>query len=163
MVLFAFFNGDDNRWRLNQILLVILLLQYQNNIWHRHYLLRLAVLPPQESPWKNLYKKADGTSFLHLTGLSQHAFVEGHGAALALRKATFIGSRGVCWTASFYLGSTMTYKHLCMIFGLTPTVCSCAINWMLKKTVWALWGHPLARVKFPTREKMREYASLVQL
>ena len=50
-----------------------------------------------------------------------------------------------------------------MIFGLTPTVCSRAINWMLKKTVQALRGHPLARVQFPNREKMREYAALAQL
>jgi hypothetical protein len=74
MVLFAFFNGDDIQRHLNQILLIVLLLQYHNSR-HRHYLLRLAVLPPQESPWKNLYEKADATSFLHLTGLSQCAFV----------------------------------------------------------------------------------------
>ena len=49
-----------------------------------------------------------------------------------------------------------------MIFGLTQTICSHVINWMLKKTVQALRGHPLARVKFPTREKMREYAAMVQ-
>ncbi len=62
----------------------------------------------------------------------------------------------------FYLGSSMNYKHLCIIFGITPSVCSRAINWMLKKTVRALRVHPFARIQFPSREKMREYAAMVQ-
>ena len=33
---------------------------------------------------------------------------------------------------------------------------------MLKKTVRALRAHPFARVQFPGREKMREYAAMVQ-
>jgi hypothetical protein len=57
----------------------------------------------------------------------------------------------------------MTNKHLCLIFGTTPSVCSRAINWMLKKIVWPLRDHPFARVKFHDREKMREYAAMVQL
>ena len=34
---------------------------------------------------------------------------------------------------------------------------------MLKKIVRPLRDHPFARVKFPDREKMREYAAMVQL
>ena len=56
----------------------------------------------------------------------------------------------------------MNYKHLFMIFGITPSVCSRAINQMLKKTVRALRAHPIARVEFPTPEKMREYAAMVE-
>ncbi len=66
----------------------------------------------------------------------------------------------------FYLGSTMstmTYKHLCLIFGITPTVCSRLMNWMLKKVVWLLRGHPFVRVKFPNGEKMREFANMVRM
>ncbi len=59
----------------------------------------------------------------------------------------------------FYLGSTMNYKQLCLIFGITLSVSSHGINWMLKKIVRALRDHPFARVKFPDREKMREYAT----
>jgi hypothetical protein len=74
IVLFAFLDGDDSRSRLNRIMLIILLLQYHNNIQNRHYLLRSAVLPPLESPWQNLYERADPSSFLHLTGLSRRTF-----------------------------------------------------------------------------------------
>jgi hypothetical protein len=50
-----------------------------------------------------------------------------------------------------------------MIFGITPSVCNRAIKWMLKKTVRALRAHPFARVQFPSREKIREYAAMVQV
>ena len=119
----------------------------------------------------NLYEQADPSSFLHLTGLSRHEFAmlmdylfdledmarhRHHGQPPLLGPAGYVG------LLLFYLGSTMSYKHLCMIFGLTPTVCGRTINWMLRKTVRALRGHPLARVRFPNRDKMREYAALVQ-
>ncbi len=63
----------------------------------------------------------------------------------------------------FYLGSTMTCKHLCLIFGITPTVCSRSVNWMMKTVVRLLRGHPFMRVKFPNGEKMREFAGMVRM
>jgi hypothetical protein len=71
---FAFIDDDNNQRRLGQTLLIILLLQYHNNIQDRHYLLRSAIVQPQESPWRSQYSNADQTSFLHLTGLSRNAF-----------------------------------------------------------------------------------------
>jgi hypothetical protein len=56
----------------------------------------------------------------------------------------------------------MHYKHLCLIFGLTPSVCSCAINWMLRRTVRLLNDHPFAKVKVPDNAKMREKADTIQ-
>ena len=74
-----------------------------------------------------------------------------------------LGPDGYLGLVLFYLGSTMNYKHLCLIFGITPSVCSRAINWMLIKIVWELRDNPFAKVKFPNREKMREYAAMVQV
>jgi hypothetical protein len=65
---------DEADCRLQRILLVILLMQYHNSIRDRHYLLRLAIVDPCESPWKKLYENADATSFLHMTGLTHEAF-----------------------------------------------------------------------------------------
>ena len=48
----------------------------------------------------------------------------------------------------------MTMKFLCMIFGITPSVCSRTLRHMLKRIVKTL--------KFPDAEKMREYATMVQ-
>ncbi len=61
----------------------------------------------------------------------------------------------------FYFGSTMT-MILCMIFGITPSVCSRALWHMLKRIVKTLQFHPWSRVKFPDVKKMREYAAMVQ-
>jgi hypothetical protein len=55
----------------------------------------------------------------------------------------------------------MHYKHLCLIFGLTLTVCGKAINWMLRRTVRLLTDHPFAKVRFPDDAKMREFANMV--
>ncbi len=57
----------------------------------------------------------------------------------------------------------MQYKHLCLIFGVTPSVCSRVINTMLKKVVRKLPLHPIAWVKFPSTTKMREFVDMVHL
>jgi hypothetical protein len=62
----------------------------------------------------------------------------------------------------FYLGSTMSYKHLWLLFGISPSVCSRIINKMLSKVVRELQNHPFAQVQFPDEHKMREYADMVQ-
>ena len=61
----------------------------------------------------------------------------------------------------FYIGSTMGMKHLCMIFGITPSTCSEIINKLLTKVVHKLIRHPLARVQFPNAEKMEYFARLI--
>jgi hypothetical protein len=57
----------------------------------------------------------------------------------------------------------MSYKHLCMLFGITPSACSRIINTMLSKVTRKLWNQPFAQVRFPDEHKMREYADMVQL
>ena len=73
-----------------------------------------------------------------------------------------LGPEGCLGLLLFYLGSTMNYKHLCMLFGVTPSVCSRVINMMLKKVVRGLRSHPFAQVKFPDAVKMREFADMIQ-
>jgi hypothetical protein len=65
---------DDNQQHLRLVLLLVLLLQYYNNIRPRHYLLQSTIVDPKESPWRRLYKNSDDESFLNLTGLNQPAF-----------------------------------------------------------------------------------------
>jgi hypothetical protein len=68
-MLLDFLDSESDR-RLKQILLLILLLQYYNSIRNRPDLLRQAVVDPRVSPWRKLYKHADDSSFLHMTGLT---------------------------------------------------------------------------------------------
>jgi hypothetical protein len=163
-------DGESDR-HLNRILLLILLLQFYNSIRNRHYLLRSAIVVPREAPWRKLYKRADDTSFLHMTGLNRRAFrsllqyLFDEDEIVPRRRRgrpRLLGPDGYLGLLLFYLGSTMNYKHLCLIFGLTPSVCGKAINCMLRRTVRLLNGHPFAKVKFPDNLKMREYADMAQ-
>jgi hypothetical protein len=73
-----------------------------------------------------------------------------------------LGPDGYLGLLLFYLGSTMQYKHLCLMFGLTPAVCGKAINWMLQRTVRLLNDHPFAKMRFPDDLKMSEFANMVK-
>jgi hypothetical protein len=56
----------------------------------------------------------------------------------------------------------MQYKHLCLLFGITLSVCARVINTMLKKVVRKLRYHPIAQLKFPDATRMRKFADMVQ-
>lgn len=56
----------------------------------------------------------------------------------------------------------MNQKHLCMIFGIVPGVCSKVVHAMLRLAVRRLANHPIAEVRFPCAEKMRRFARMVQ-
>ena len=170
MVLLLLQIEEDWR-RLEMVLLVVLLLQYHNSIRNRHYLHRSAIVQPQESPWMKLYMSADDSSFLHMTGLNRQSFAElleyifdldaivhcrRRGRPRSLRPDGYLG------LLLIYLGSMMTDKYLCLIFGITPSVCNRAINSMLKRIVRKLRTHPMARIKFPNIQKMAEFAAMVQ-
>ena len=66
---------DDNGQRLRWLLLLILLLQFYNNIREHHILLRPATVQPHNLPWTKIYQTADPVSFLHMTGLTRPKFV----------------------------------------------------------------------------------------
>jgi hypothetical protein len=169
MVLFEFVENDQER--ICHILMIVLLIHFHNTIRDRHLLLRKAIVRPSKSPWRKLYDHAEKLSFLHITGLNRCAFamLMEHVfdlEALAHRRRgrpCFLGPEGYLGLLLFYLGSTMNYKHLCLIFGITPLVCNRGINWMLKKIVRALMDHPFAQEKFTDGEKMREYTAMVEV
>ena len=157
---------------VEELCALLLLVLYHNNIRDRSYLLRAALVEPNQAPWKKLFDHGDDCSFLHMTGLSREAF-------RALLEYTFdldylsryrrrgrppsLPPEGMLGLFLFYLGSTMHIKHLCLIFGVTPTVCCRVINMMLKRVVRDLRSHPMARVQFPDEGKMRVFADQVQL
>jgi hypothetical protein len=119
--------------------MVVLLLQLHNSIRARHYLHRPAIVMPSESPWQRLYEQADPSSFLHMTGLTRRCFATLLAALfdpdeMLLHQHHWRGRprslrpEGCLGLLLFYLGSTMNHKHLCMIFGIVPGVCSLAGN-----------------------------------
>jgi hypothetical protein len=156
----------DEEMHLCMELLVLLLVVYQNNIRERNYLLRQAIVDPKMSPWQHLMDNGDSSSFLLMTGLNCDAFNQlldelippNHRLRCTCRR------RGRQWSLLaegqlglllFYLGSTMPYKHSCLIFGITPLACSRIINKMLERVVNRLRFHPYARVNFQTMKKCK--------
>jgi hypothetical protein len=78
------------------------------------------------------------------------------------RRRCSLGPEGYLGLLLFYLGSTLHYKYLCLIFGRTPSICSRVITWMLRKMVRLLRNHLIAMVQFPNNAKMKEYADMIQ-
>jgi hypothetical protein len=164
----------DEEFDICCVILVLLLAVYHNSLRQRNYLHRQAIVTTSTSPWKKLLDDGDSSSFLLLTGLDRRAFYSLLDVVIPPnhRLRHHRRRKGRQWSLSaegqlglllFYLGSTMSYKHLCLIFGITPSACSRIINRMLVRVVNRLRFHPHARVKFPNEEKMQQFASMVEL
>ena len=155
------------RKRVLYFCLFVVLVHASNSVRNRTKLHRCAVLLPFESPWAKLYHHGDASSFLTMTGMTRNAFTILHDVLFFGEQPQRTGRPQLMNPTAqlglflFFIGSTMGYKHLCLIFGCTPTVCSRVINKMLKLVVKKLKRHPLACVRFPNAEKMEYYAQLI--
>jgi hypothetical protein len=145
---------------------------YHNSLCVRTYLLRNALVPPSLSPWHKLYDEGDKSSFLHVTGLTGEAFEclliivipPGHRFRKRRRgRQWLLLPDGMLGLLLCYLGSQMTIKWLCLIFGITPSPCSHILKRILHMTVKRLRNHPLARIEFPNKEKMRLFMDMISL
>jgi hypothetical protein len=137
---------------------------------HRKWLYHEAVLLPLKTPWNNLLIHGDHSSFLLMTGLTRKAFDMLHSILKLPDHPSLPKHKGHKWSLTsegqlglflFYIGSRMNYKYLCLIFGVTPNTCSRMLKNMLKLVVTQLRYHPLARIEFPSPEKMELFASMV--
>ena len=121
-----------------------------------------------------MYDNADPQSFFSLTGVTREVFgvlldiiYPAHDTSqwIVRRKR---GRPRLLWPTAelglflFWIGSTMNLKHLCLIFGITPSVCSRSIIKLLKRIPSKLRNHPFARVEFPNLNRMRELAAIVE-
>jgi len=155
------------RQRVKYLCLFVLLVHASNSVRNRTKLHRCALLSPHESPWAKLFHFGDASSFLTMTGMTRRSFRLLHDVLFLGHQRYEFGRPQLMDKPAqlglflFFIGSTMGYKHLCLIFGCTPTVCSRVITSMLKLVVKKLKRHPLARVQWPDEEKMAEYAQLI--
>ena len=72
-----------------------------------------------------------------------------------------IDNRGKLGLYLFFVGSRMSVKHLCLIFGIVPTSACVYINEMIKLVVRKLKKNPVSAIRYPTEDKLREWAALV--
>ena len=151
----------STRRKVRYLLLIVTLIHAHNSVRRRTKLHRCAILSPSESPWQRLYYHGDSSSFLLMTGLTRRAF---HLLLNTVFQTTIYNPFGIergrpdlidpAMQLGLYLffdGSTMGIKHLCLIFGVTPSQCSGVINNMIKLVVKKLKSHPLAKVEFPKK------------
>jgi len=152
------------RRRIKYLAVFILLIHASNSVRNRTYLHRCALLSHAESPWSKLYHYGDESSFLNLTGLSRQAFNQLYYVLFLDMQMQRTGRpqlmhpTGQLGLYLFFIGSTMGNKHLCLIFGITPTVCSRVLNKMMNLVVRKLKRHPFAQVQFPDEDKMARFA-----
>jgi hypothetical protein len=136
---------------------------YYNGIRRRHRLTRSGILQPGRSPWRHLYENGDEASFLNLTGFSRAAFHQLHEYMYRDNELPRTGRPRLLNTEDelgiilFYLGSSMTISHLCLIFGCTPSRCSDIINNQLLSLSRRLKNHPKARIHWPSTLREKEY------
>jgi hypothetical protein len=162
--------GNESSYRLKVLVFILARIVYQNSIRDRNFLLQAAILPPSKSPWHHQYCNGDPLLFLLMTGLTREAFnllhdivmPPGH-PSLPRRKDRkwSLSSEGQLGLLLFYICSTMNHKYLCLIFGMTPNACSRMLRNMVKLVVRRLRFHSLARIQFPSAEKMQLFASMI--
>jgi hypothetical protein len=152
---------------------LVLVAVYHNSLRVHTYQLCASLVPPSLLPWHKLYDEGDLPSFLHVTGLTRETF--DHLLYVVIPPGHMIRRqrRGRLWSLPpdgmllglllCYLGSQMTMKWLCLIFGITPTPCSCILKRILCMTVKRLCFHPFARINFPNKQKMRQFADMISL
>jgi hypothetical protein len=160
-------------WSLKVLMALILLACYHNSIRVRSCLLRAALLPPSLSPWRRLlYDKGDSSSFLHVTRLTREAFDRLLYVVIPPSHRMRRRRRGRPWSLPpdgmlglllCYLGSQMSNKWLCLIFGITPSPCFRILRKMHCMAVKWLRFHPLLRTCFPDEQKMRQFADMISL
>jgi hypothetical protein len=160
------------KWTIKVLMALVLIACYHNSLRVRSYLLWAALVPPSLSPWRKLYDEGDSSSFLHVTGLMREAFNSllyvvippGHSMHRQRRGRPWsLPPDGMLGLLLCYLGSQMTIKWLCLIFGITPSPCSRILKNNLRMTVKRLRYHPLARIKFLDEQKMQMFAEMIRL
>ena len=128
---------------------IVACILYYNSLRNRSSLRRKAVMPPSQSPWAYLYRNADDSSFLHLTGMSRQAFEKmkdilfdeeiestGPGRPRNLDNAALLG------LYLFFVGSTMKLKWICIQFGIIESTASEAVSRMVELVCRKLKNRP---------------------
>jgi hypothetical protein len=149
--------------------LILALCNYSNSIRVRHKITRSGILEPKMAPWEHLLNFGDEATFLNVTGFTRRSFMD-------LETLLFVGisgrkrgrppsldERGQLGLYLFYVGSSMGLKHLCLIFGTTPSATSRFILKVMKLASGKIMRNDTrSRVRYPkTDDEFQEMTALV--
>lgn len=142
---------------------------YVNSQRNRHKLTRSALQHPHLAPWQQIVNFADESSFLDLTGFSRAAFKDlftvcfpPEELAVKAGRPSSLDNQGKLGLYLFYLGSRMSVKHLCLIFGVVPSVACKYINEMIKLVPSRLSSNARAAILYPDEDQKQQWAAMVQ-
>jgi len=155
---------------LEEVCLIIAAIYLYNQARDRYKLKKSGLVSPQNSPWQHLLHCGDETNFLAITGFNYVAFRSLKTLLVQHGKIPDPGRAGRPFTLDadgrlgimlFYLSSKMPIKHLCMIFGCSPTIAERCIDNSLEYLIEILSNHPTSKVSFPTVDEMIHFATLI--
>lgn len=152
---------------LFQLCLIFAVVIYYNGLRNNYKLTRSALLQPNQSPWNQLLNFGDNNSFITITGLNRYAFMQLEAVLLhnlppPLGRTPSLNFRGQLGLYLLFLGSRMSLKHLCMLFGIVPSSASVFIRRMMKLICRKLKHDNRAAVRFPSQDEMPALAAMVQ-
>lgn len=157
---------------LLKFLLLLSLISAYNNARERACLTRSALLSPALSPWHRLMDFGDNNSFLVITGMTRPVFAyleqvlfrsHQHRRNRGVGRPPLLDSKAQLGLYLTYIASRMGVKHLCLIFGITPSTCSSIINKMLRLVVRKLSRNIYSKISFPTEEKLQQFEDSIAM
>mgnify|MGYP001066402248 CR=1 FL=1 len=137
----------------------------------RHYLTRQSIVAPSDSPIAFLLANGDDQAYLLTMGLDRASFeylLAHFGPRIAANRKSkrgrkrLLDSRGSLALALHYMNSSMLEKTLCLLFGLTPAVCSDRLNEAMEALADVLPSLPECAIELPTVVEMAKLAADLQ-
>jgi hypothetical protein len=133
----------------------------------RHYLRANAVPSPRISAWTHLFRCGDNSSFINLTGFDFTSFHELHAILFEgipnkkLGRKAKLDTRGKLGLLLLFLNATIGVKHLCLIFGITPSCVSRTLHFMIDLVISKLFSHVKSKISWPSEVEKEEFAELI--
>ncbi len=152
--------------RRKRILLLALIYAYMG-IRNRHYRQKKAFVDPDFSPWKKLYLQGDDIDLIECTGLNRAAFELLHQKLYVdevencLGRHRILNSRDKLGMYLHYLNSSMKYKSLSQLFGVTAAIVSRTIAEIRKLMCKKLVNDVDCRVEWPSFQQQRDLYQLI--
>lgn len=149
------------------VVTIVAVINAYKSLRRRYYITSAAIPPVKYSAWVNLFNSKDDQSFVCLTGFNYDAFMALHSILFDgfHRKKTGrqenLNSFAKLGCVLLYLNSTLQPKHLCLLFGASPSTISRTITFMINLIVKKLQHHPDSAILWPTESEKGDYARLI--
>ena len=164
----SYWDGDEDD--LDSFIYLLIAIYAYNGQRIKYNLTRSAVPSPDNSAWTHLFYNGDDQSFILLTGFDRPSFRRLKNYLFGNNEETHhrrpgrppsLNANAKLGLYLFFVGSRAQYKYLCLLFGIVPSTCCDVIQEVRVLICKKLKHHPAARIRWPTVDEMRFFATLV--